>query len=135
MGKREIARYEQISPFPTVFSKGLFPMGRQKVSLCGNGLSKYVFMCNSLTDAKNAHFFELKTFAHSQCGSKDSIIFIIENKGRKHCCWSSALRFLNHLCSLTFLSHRCPLFRHRLYGKAASGLEKMLCGVLVKKLL
>ena len=27
VGKGEIACYEQIFPFPTVFSKGLFPMG------------------------------------------------------------------------------------------------------------
>ena len=33
----------------------------------------------------------------------------------------------------TFLSHRCPLFRHILCGKAASGLERILCGVLVEK--
>ena len=27
-----------ISPFPTMFSKGLFPRGVKKVSLCGNRL-------------------------------------------------------------------------------------------------
>ena len=32
----------------------------------------------------------------------------------------------------SFLSHHCPLFRLRLCGKAASGLKRILCGVLVK---
>ena len=31
------------------------------------------------------------------------------------------------------LSHQCPLLRRWLFGKAASGLEKILCGVLVKR--
>ena len=30
------------------------------------------------------------------------------------------------------LSQRCPLFRQLLYGKASSGLERMLCRVLIK---
>ena len=34
---------------------------------------------------------------------------------------------------ITPLSHRCPFFRQRLCGKAASGLKRILCGVLVKK--
>ena len=38
--KGEIARDEQFLLFP-VFSKGLFPKGRQKVLLCGNGLTLY----------------------------------------------------------------------------------------------
>ena len=37
-GKRRNCSFRAISPFPTVFSKGLFAKGRQKVSLCGNGL-------------------------------------------------------------------------------------------------
>ena len=37
LGKGEIAGFKQISPFPTVFSKGL--LRRQKVSLCENGLN------------------------------------------------------------------------------------------------
>ena len=32
------------------------------------------------------------------------------------------------------LSHCCPLFRQWLCGKAASGLERVLCGVLVIEL-
>ena len=37
-GKRRNCSLRAISPFPAVFSKGLFPRGCQKVSLCGNGL-------------------------------------------------------------------------------------------------
>ena len=32
----------------------------------------------------------------------------------------------------SFLSHRCPLFRRWLCGKVASGLKRILSGVLVK---
>ena len=39
MGKGEIARYEQFLLFPSVF-KRLVSLGRQKVSLCGNGLTQ-----------------------------------------------------------------------------------------------
>ena len=38
VGKGKIARYEPISPFPSVF-KRLVSQGRQKVWLCGNGLT------------------------------------------------------------------------------------------------
>ena len=37
MGKGEIARYKQISPFPTVFSKGLFPRGVKGCPCVGMG--------------------------------------------------------------------------------------------------
>ena len=37
VGKGEIAHYEQFLLFPQCFQKAFFP-GRQKVSLCGNGL-------------------------------------------------------------------------------------------------
>ena len=38
-GKRRTCSLRAISPFPTVFSKGLFPRGvTEKLSLCGNGL-------------------------------------------------------------------------------------------------
>ena len=40
VGKGEIARYEQCLLFPSVF-KRLVSQGRQKVSLCGNGLTIY----------------------------------------------------------------------------------------------
>ena len=40
VGKGEIARYEQFLRFPQCFQKACFP-GRQKVSLCGNGLRWY----------------------------------------------------------------------------------------------
>ena len=33
---------------------------------------------------------------------------------------------------LPSLTHCCPLFRQWSYGKAASGLERILCGVLVE---
>ena len=39
-GKRRNCLLRAISPFPTVFSKKLVSQGRQKVLLCGNGLSK-----------------------------------------------------------------------------------------------
>ena len=39
-GKRRNCSLRAISPFPTVFSKRLVSQGRQKVSLCGNGLSE-----------------------------------------------------------------------------------------------
>ena len=39
-GKRRNCSLQAISPFPTVFSKGLFPRGLQKASLCGNGLKE-----------------------------------------------------------------------------------------------
>ena len=38
VGKGEIACYEQFLLFPQYFQKDCFP-GRQKVSLCGNGLN------------------------------------------------------------------------------------------------
>ena len=38
-GKRRNCSLRAISPVPTVFSKGSFPRGCQKVSLCGNGLT------------------------------------------------------------------------------------------------
>ena len=38
MGKGEIAHYEQFLLFPQCFQKA-FSQGRQKVSLCGNGLN------------------------------------------------------------------------------------------------
>ena len=38
VGKGEIARYEQFLLFPPIFFKRLVSQGRQKVSLCGNGL-------------------------------------------------------------------------------------------------
>ena len=37
-------------------------------------------------------------------------------------------------CNPAFLPHRCPLFRQWLCGKAASGLERILCGVMVNTL-
>ena len=40
VGKGEIACYEQILVFPQCFQKASF-LGRQKVSLCGNGLTVY----------------------------------------------------------------------------------------------
>ena len=40
VGKGEIARYEQFLLFPQCFQKACFPE-RQKVSLCGNGLTLY----------------------------------------------------------------------------------------------
>ena len=43
-GKRRNCSLRAISPFPTVFSKGLFPRGRQKVSLCGNGLRRLLVL-------------------------------------------------------------------------------------------
>ena len=51
VGKGEIARYEQFHLFP-VFAKGSFPRGRQKVSLCGNGLNNTCMA--SLSNNKNA---------------------------------------------------------------------------------
>ena len=38
-GKRRNCSLRAISPFPTVFSKRLVSQGRQKMSLCGNGLN------------------------------------------------------------------------------------------------
>ena len=38
VGKGEIARYEQfLSPFPTVFSKGVFPRGVKRCHCVGTG--------------------------------------------------------------------------------------------------
>ena len=37
VGKGEIARYEQFLHFPTVFSKGLFPMGVKRCHCVGIG--------------------------------------------------------------------------------------------------
>ena len=37
VGKGEIARYVAISPFPTVFSKGLFPTGVKRCHCVGMG--------------------------------------------------------------------------------------------------
>ena len=37
VGKGEIARYEQFFPFPTVFSKGLFPRGIKSRHCVGMG--------------------------------------------------------------------------------------------------
>ena len=42
MGKGEIARYEQFLLFPQCF-KRLVSQGRQKASLCGNGLKGIVY--------------------------------------------------------------------------------------------
>ena len=41
VGKGEIACYEQFLLFPQSFFKRLVSQGRQKVSLCGNGLTCY----------------------------------------------------------------------------------------------
>ena len=46
MGKGEIARYEQFLLFPQCFQKACF-QGRQKVSLCGNGLTAKVISWQS----------------------------------------------------------------------------------------
>ena len=40
VGKGEISRYEQFLLFPQCFQQACFP-GASKVSLCGNGLTKY----------------------------------------------------------------------------------------------
>ena len=40
-GKKRNCSLWALSPFPTVFSKGLFQKGCQKVSLCGNGLKHF----------------------------------------------------------------------------------------------
>ena len=37
------------------------------------------------------------------------------------------------LWQVSFLSHCCPLFQQWLCGKAGTGLERILCGVLVKR--
>ena len=45
VGKREIARYEQFFLFPQCFQQACLPGGRQKVSLCGNGLTtQFLFL-------------------------------------------------------------------------------------------
>ena len=36
-----------------------------------------------------------------------------------------------HMDRILFLSHHCPLFRRWLCGKVASGMDRILCGVLV----
>ena len=48
MGKGEIAHYEQFLLFPQCFQKALFPR-RQKVSLCGNGLTAKVISWRLVT--------------------------------------------------------------------------------------
>ena len=45
MGKGEIARSEQFLLFPQCFKKRLASQGRQKVSLCGNGLKRMIVQC------------------------------------------------------------------------------------------
>ena len=104
-----------ISSFLTVFSKGLIPRGiirgRQKVSLCGNGLKAFKFLLllpcflmwdckyrvNSLPDHKILAFSQLKAFADNKCHSNaiTENIEVCVGKNRKHCwkrmiCWLPA---------------------------------------------
>ena len=45
--------------------------------------------------------------------------------------WLGQYSFRGLMIEDSFLSHDCPLFRQLLCGKAASGLERILCRVLV----
>ena len=47
---------------------------------------------------------------------------------------SSCNCFFSELGQDSFLSHCCPLYRQSLCEKAGSGFERLLCGVLIKKL-
>ena len=51
MGKGEIARYGQFFLFPHCFQKA-FSQGRQKVSLCGNGLREKKVVSQSVGQAQ-----------------------------------------------------------------------------------
>ena len=56
MGKGEIARHKQFLLFPHCFQKARFP-GRQKVSLCGNGLNMgYFFFIDCKTSSYNLYY-------------------------------------------------------------------------------
>ena len=54
MGKGEIARYEQFLLFPQCFQKSC-SQGRQKVSLCGNGLNREDVMVGKGENAGYKH--------------------------------------------------------------------------------
>ena len=51
-GKRRNCSLQAISSFPTVFTKGLFPRGVKKVSLCGNGLKCRLYFVSVWTSLK-----------------------------------------------------------------------------------
>ena len=89
-GKRRNCSLRAISPFPTVFSKGLFPRGRQKASLCGNGLiNRYTF-----STYPKILFISLNTCQCQEIGqepkhltmrliSSYSIIYILQKGGER----------------------------------------------------
>ena len=46
---------------------------------------------------------------------------------------NAIINIISVISGRSFLFHRCPLFRQWLCGKAACGLKRILCGVLVKR--
>ena len=70
VGKGEIARYEQFLLFPQCFQKA-FSQGRQKVSLCGNGLTLYHNKILDLT--------KLKAVADNKLNVTEIMISLHEN--------------------------------------------------------
>ena len=61
MGNGEIARYEQYLLFPQYFQKACL-QGRQKVSLCGNGLTHSHTMTPFDAPEKQAHLLSKMDF-------------------------------------------------------------------------
>ena len=66
-------------------------------------------------------------------------MYILQRTGRRFDSWLGQYSFRGLMMVMrkgSFLSHAVhPLFQHWQCGKAASGLERILCRVLVKKLL
>ena len=78
MGKGEIARYEQFFLFPQCFQKG-----RQKESLCGNGLRKEVIraLANIATQTVDGAYQMTKFWLQSKgicCRQIKSVLVIVK---------------------------------------------------------
>ena len=81
VGQGEIARYEQFSFSHSVF-KRLVTQGRQKVSLCGNGLRQLlivsgVHVLKLFTKHQNFRLVQIESFCRRQnrCDSKVKVCF------------------------------------------------------------
>ena len=84
--KKRNCSLRAISPFPPVFSKGLFPRGVKKVSLCGNGLNP--LQHNTENDQSKKPFENTKKMLVSSIFSLSyNVFYLSENK----------FQFLNHI--------------------------------------
>ena len=91
--KRRNCSLRAISPFPTVFSKGMFPRGRQKVSSCGNGLKAFSLFPQSIL---RPFYFGLLSVSQTSPGLCVSSTCLLKTQWEKRYCSQPAISPFSH---------------------------------------